>query len=565
MGTGYVRNDTGNNIADGNVINASDLDGEFDAIVAAFNSSSGHTHDGTSEEGAPITKFGPSQEVEGDATALFPASDGATDLGKSTKEWKDLYIDGVINTDDMSADAATVTGNVSVGGTLNIGGAVDTESTMSVQSNASVGGTLAVTGDTDVSNLSASGTLDVAGSATFANNVTVNANLAVGDITASAIETGAPSTFSAKTTFTTDATVGGTFRVGGTTNLATANVTGTINVTGETTLDDVSANGTLDVSGNGSVGGTFNVEGDLKNNAGNLTIAATSYIVEVKGGGSTEGQIQLNCAANSHGQIIRSQPHSESVTNEMLLPKGANSTLVSEVGTATVTNKTLDGVVSISSTGTLNVAGETSLGNVSADGTLDASGNASVGGTLAVTGDTDVSNFSASGTFDVGGNASVGGTLAVTGDTDITNVSADGTLDVSGNASVGGTLAVTNTITGSSTVSDQDGDLRDIPLSTKVSGAYTLAIGDAGNQVTINSANVTVTIPTGVFSVGDIISIVSVNGCTATLACTAVNAIKAGDLAATASHTLDANGVASIMFTYTADLAVLTGNVSGVE
>jgi hypothetical protein len=41
MGTGYVRNDTGNNIADGNVINASDLDGEFDAIVAAFNSSTG--------------------------------------------------------------------------------------------------------------------------------------------------------------------------------------------------------------------------------------------------------------------------------------------------------------------------------------------------------------------------------------------------------------------------------------------------------------------------------------------------------------------------------------------
>ena len=32
MGTGYTRNDTGNNIADGNVINASDFDGEFDAI-----------------------------------------------------------------------------------------------------------------------------------------------------------------------------------------------------------------------------------------------------------------------------------------------------------------------------------------------------------------------------------------------------------------------------------------------------------------------------------------------------------------------------------------------------
>ena len=61
---------------------------------------------------------------------------------------------------------------------------------------------------------------------------------------------------------------------------------------------------------------------------------------------------------------------------------------------------------------------------------------------------------------------------------------------------------------------------------------------------------------------GDIISIVSVNGCTATLACTAINAVKAGDLAKTALHTLDANGVASILFSYTADLAVLTGNIS---
>ena len=58
MGTGYTRNDTGNNIADGNVINASDLDGEFDAIVAAFNASSGHTHDGSTGEGPPIAAAG---------------------------------------------------------------------------------------------------------------------------------------------------------------------------------------------------------------------------------------------------------------------------------------------------------------------------------------------------------------------------------------------------------------------------------------------------------------------------------------------------------------------------
>jgi hypothetical protein len=47
MGTGYTRNDTTNQIADGEVIDAADLDGEFDAIVAAFSESTGHTHDGT--------------------------------------------------------------------------------------------------------------------------------------------------------------------------------------------------------------------------------------------------------------------------------------------------------------------------------------------------------------------------------------------------------------------------------------------------------------------------------------------------------------------------------------
>ena len=58
MGTGYVRNDSSNNIADGNVINASDLDGEFDAIQAGFNGSTGHSHDGTTGEGPKIDSTG---------------------------------------------------------------------------------------------------------------------------------------------------------------------------------------------------------------------------------------------------------------------------------------------------------------------------------------------------------------------------------------------------------------------------------------------------------------------------------------------------------------------------
>ncbi len=58
-------------------------------------------------------------------------------------------------------------------------------------------------------------------------------------------------------------------------------------------------------------------------------------------GNTNAGAIQFNCESNSHGQILKSQPHSAAVTNEMLLPAGSNSTLVSLVSTDTLENKTL--------------------------------------------------------------------------------------------------------------------------------------------------------------------------------------------------------------------------------
>lgn len=82
--------------------------------------------------------------------------------------------------------------------------------------------------------------------------------------------------------------------------------------------------------------------GTIASASGNLIADPATQILEVKGDGSSvEGQIQLNCHANSHGQIIKAQPHSTSTTNTMLLPQGANSTLVSLVSTDTLTNKTL--------------------------------------------------------------------------------------------------------------------------------------------------------------------------------------------------------------------------------
>lgn len=106
--SGYVRNDTPNNIATGNVINAADLDGEFDAIQAAFVNTTGHTHDGNVAEGAPITKIGPVQDIVATASALSPKTDNTIDLGSSTLEYKDLWIDGTANIDSLVADTADI-------------------------------------------------------------------------------------------------------------------------------------------------------------------------------------------------------------------------------------------------------------------------------------------------------------------------------------------------------------------------------------------------------------------------------------------------------------------------
>jgi hypothetical protein len=71
----------------------------------------------------------------------------------------------------------------------------------------------------------------------------------------------------------------------------------------------------------------------------NISAKGTGHVTVL--GDTNSGAIQFNCEQNSHGQILKAQPHSATVTNVMLLPDGADSTLVSLVSTDTLTNKTL--------------------------------------------------------------------------------------------------------------------------------------------------------------------------------------------------------------------------------
>ena len=74
---------------------------------------------------------------------------------------------------------------------------------------------------------------------------------------------------------------------------------------------------------------------------GDVELAPNGTGHAVVKGNTNPGIIQLNCEQNTHGQQIKSQPHSTNTTNIMLLPQGADSTLVSLVSTDTLTNKTL--------------------------------------------------------------------------------------------------------------------------------------------------------------------------------------------------------------------------------
>ena len=88
--------------------------------------------------------------------------------------------------------------------------------------------------------------------------------------------------------------------------------------------------------------------GETTTASGNLQVNPATQILEVRGDGSSvEGQIQLNCHANSHGQKIVPTDHLLNASNTLTLPGGdtignADATLLSDTGTQTVTNKTID-------------------------------------------------------------------------------------------------------------------------------------------------------------------------------------------------------------------------------
>jgi hypothetical protein len=108
---GYTRQSL-SSIDTGLVIEATDLNDEYNAIETAFNATSGHNHDGTAANGAPITKVGPTQDVVISTTAVTPKTTNTVDIGAASLKFKDLYLQGSILDADIDLANVTITGSL---------------------------------------------------------------------------------------------------------------------------------------------------------------------------------------------------------------------------------------------------------------------------------------------------------------------------------------------------------------------------------------------------------------------------------------------------------------------
>jgi len=306
MGATYTRQSS---YSDGDTITAAHTNDEFNQLLAAFASSSGHTHDGTTAEGGPITKLLGTSITIGDATSgtditvtfdgesndgvlkwmededYFEFSDDILVASTEKIQFRDTAIYINSSTDgqlDLVADteiqiAATtidINGNVDISGTLTIGSAGISEAELEVLDGLTVSTTEVniLDGDTTATSTTVAD----------ADRVVLNDNgtmvqVAVTDLAAYFDDeiTAMPNLTSVGTltTLTVDNVILNGTTIGHTSDTDLITLTsGVVTVAGE--LDAT----TLDISGNADIDGTTNL--DVVDIDGAVQIDATVTVGE---------------------------------------------------------------------------------------------------------------------------------------------------------------------------------------------------------------------------------------------------------------------------------------------
>ena len=294
----------------------------------------------------------------------------------------------------------------------------------------------------------------------------------------------------------------------------------------------------------------------LKGNSTSISANTTLVTMPATLEGAVHGLQIGNTTSNNINVEFKFKDSSKSAeTTFLVAPVSANSTFTFQKPInlnsqdAIICSSTATGLVGITSTfedstvnlGVLSTAGVYTSATTYSFGDLvsDGAGNTLIS-TFAGNVNRGIDNASAFQTFASKGDAGSG-------------------FDGSGNASASGQLNI-GTVNSTALISDADGNLRDIPnarsvATTTVSAAQT----DTGNFIFLTSSDQTVVIPTasGTFDTGDIFSIVCA-GASATISSNITSMFKVGEAASTATITLGANKIASVLFV-SAQHAYITG------
>ena len=403
---------------------------------------------------------------------IIPDDDNSFDLGSSSKEWKDLYVDGVAYLDSVESDGGSF-GNIQIGETGD--NEIDTGSgNLTIDS---AGGTVTVDDN-----------LTVAGTVTF-NTALANGNLANSAVTVTAgdgltgggsISLGGSATLNVQVDDSSIETNSDTLRVkaSGVTN---AMLAGSI-ANGKLANSTVSYGGVSLSLGGSDATPAF----DLQDATGYPTSSLTGTITNAQLAGSiangklanstvSYGGISLSLGgtdatpafnlADATGLPISSGVSglASNVATFLGTPSSANlrSALTDETGTGAAVfaaSPTLTGTVvaaNLDISGNIDVDGVTNLDVVDIDGSLDVDGHLNVDNVSVAGVSTFASGVTITGALDANGGASIDNVqVGVTNDNEIDTSSgnlvidsAGGTTTIDDNLTVSGNLTVNGTTT----------------------------------------------------------------------------------------------------------------------
>ncbi len=391
--------------------------------------------------------------VNNASNQILPHTDNTIDLGSSSFEFKDLYIDGTAYVDSLNADAA------SIGTTLGVTGAVTFASTAAITGNTTVGGTLGVTGATTLSdNLTVSGNTIVAGTTTLNGNTTIgNATSDTVTVTSQVASDLVPSSDNARDLGSSSKEWKDLY-IDGTANIDSL-VADTADINGGS-IDGTVIGGAVQTSGQFSSVTSTNLTASGAISFAAATISNLGTVTTANIDGGTIDGVTLGVSSpitnatidniNINGSAITS---TNSNGNIAITPNGSGEVDISKVDidSGTIDNTSIG--ASNASTGLFTTIGTSGLATLASvdvnggniDGTVIGAASAQ-----AITGTTITANtgFVGGVTGNVSGNLTGNVTGSVSGDLtgDVTgNITASSGASTFNNVTVNGTLDVTGT------------------------------------------------------------------------------------------------------------------------